>query len=92
MAKVFKLPEDEYQVQGADGTTKLTAPLLELYYLIAQATETPGLPEEQKFDYAAMKVNEKYGSKLDGGQLLSIFIDLSESVEESKKNTTSTQE
>jgi hypothetical protein len=92
MARVFQLPENDYQVVNKDGETILSAPLLDLYYLIANSSEEPqvsDLPNDQKFTYVAEVVNRTYNSQLTGGQILSIFIDLTESVEESKKNTIS---
>lgn len=95
MARVFQLPEDVYEVKGKDGEVLLSAPLLDLYYVMAYASEDPAVSQLNNFDrsnYIAQVVNQKYGSKLTGGQTTSIFIDLTEAIEESKKNITSSQE
>ena len=93
MARIFQLPEDEYQIQNAKGEVILSAPLLDLYYLIANTSEDDVAAQltnnNDKFSYIAKVVNDKYNTTLSGGQILSIFIDLTDSVENSKKNITS---
>ncbi len=94
MAK-FTLPSSKYEVVDQEGKVLLEAPLMELYYTIALATEEAELsklPRKQGFMMAAAEVNNVYGSTLDWGQIVEILNDLSEQLEALKKNTTSTQE
>jgi hypothetical protein len=92
MARVFQLPEDVYEVKNKNDEVVLSAPLLDLYYLMAYTSEDPAvsqLDNYQKSQHIASVVNQVYGSKLTGGQITSVFIDLTEAVEASKKNITS---
>lgn len=94
MAK-FQLPSSTYEVVDQDGKMLLSAPMMELYYTIALATEeaeVAKLPRKQGFMIAANEVNSVYGSTLDWGQIIEILNDLSEQLESLKKNTTSTPE
>jgi hypothetical protein len=95
MAVKFQIPSSKYEVVDQDGEVILEAPMMELYYTIALATEEAELaklPRKQGFMMAAQVVNEAYGASVDWGQIVEILNDLSEQIETLKKNTTSTPE
>ncbi len=95
MSQRFKLTTSKYEVVDEDNKVILSAPLLELYYTIALASEeatAANLPQKHGFIRAAEEVNQTYGCTLDWGQIVEILNDLNDQMESLKKNTTSTQE
>lgn len=88
------LPTEDFIVENQDGSVRLKASSLDLYYTIAMINDD--LPEElsikDKFTRVAEAINAQYSCNFTWGELIKVFNYLQEEIDEVKKNTTSTQE
>lgn len=89
----FKIVQDNYVIRDQDNNIILEAPLMDLYYLIANGTEeNPNATNVDRFKNAANKVNEEYGCKLSWGAICDLFDLVNTKVEELKKKPLDTLE
>ena len=90
--KQLQLISETYKIVDGDGKVLLEAPITELYYAIALATEDERLTARQKAEIAAVQLNAEYGTNLGWGQVIVLFNALNDEMENLKKNTTPTLE
>lgn len=90
--KEIKLENDLYKIVDSKGKTLLEAPISDLYYTIALASENEHLSARQKAEIAAQQINAEYNTSLTWGQVIVLFNELTDEMENLKKNTTATQE
>lgn len=90
--KQLTLTNDLYKIVDAEGTVLLEAPISDLYYTIALASENEHLSARQKAEIAAQQINEEYKTSLTWGQIIVLFNELTDEMEKLKKNTIVTQE
>ena len=92
MSKI-NLLQDKYDIKNEAGEVLTSVSLLDLYYTIAVFVEEhKSSSKRDKFIYAANCVNEEYGSNFSWGEVINLFEQIDDIVEESKKNSTLMQE
>lgn len=86
MAEI-KLSNEKVKVTDTDNNVLLDANVLDLYYLISIAQENlEDAPTRTRLQVAADAVNKEYGTSFTWSQILEILQDVTEIIEDLKKN------
>jgi len=82
-----KLITQEVNIKDEEGKVLFSAPLMDLYYMIAlEAKEDESTSKKQKMEKAALEINTTYNTNITWGQVISILEYIGPMVEDVKKN------